>query len=36
VNPALASGKTIASQVSAWQQRMVDDAKVNGFEVVTK
>ena len=36
VNPALASGKTIASQVSAWQQRMADDAQVNGFTVVTK
>ena len=36
VNPALASGKTIASQVSAWQQRMVDDAQVNGFTPVTK
>ncbi len=36
VNPALASGKTIASQVSAWQQRMVNDAQVNGFTPVTK
>ena len=36
VNPALASGKTIASQVSAWQQRMANDAQVNGFTVVTK
>jgi multiple sugar transport system substrate-binding protein len=36
VNPALASGNTIASQVSAWQQRMADDAQVNGFTVVTK
>ena len=36
VNPALASGQTIASQVGAWQQRMANDAQVNGFTVVTK
>ncbi len=36
VAPALNAGQTIASQVQAWQQRMVDDAQVNGFQVVTK
>ena len=36
VAPALASGQTIASQVGAWQQRMANDAQVNGFTVVTK
>jgi multiple sugar transport system substrate-binding protein len=36
VNPALAAGQTIASQVGAWQQRMANDAQVNGFTVVTK
>ena len=36
VAPALASGKTIASQVGAWQQYLAQQAKVNGFTVVTK
>jgi multiple sugar transport system substrate-binding protein len=36
VAPALAAGKTIASQVGAWQQSLAQQAQVNGFTVVTK